>query len=98
MYFYSGNDYITDFNLGGNWPSAAGPFVASQDGQKTHLAEVRLCESRARQSASREKWQSFVKKAAEESPNKLYKWVRGSTKVWDLEVQTESGWAASPGA
>eukprot|EP00971_Amphidinium_carterae_P251605 4994708-Amphidinium_carterae.2 len=30
--------------------------------------------------------------------SKLFKWVRGSTKVWDLAVQTTDGWAESPGA
>eukprot|EP00971_Amphidinium_carterae_P113521 2248983-Amphidinium_carterae.1 len=41
--------------------------------------------------------EKFVKEAAENSPSKLFKGVRGTTKVWDLAVRTLEGWASSPG-
>eukprot|EP00971_Amphidinium_carterae_P201857 4005256-Amphidinium_carterae.2 len=81
-----------------HWPSAAGPFVATQQAQKERLEHVRLEASRSRQKASKDSWNAYVKKASEESPGKLFKWVRGTTKVWDLAIQTGDSWAASPGA
>eukprot|EP00971_Amphidinium_carterae_P069249 1370311-Amphidinium_carterae.1 len=46
--------------------------------------------------SSKEGWAKFVKEAADNSPSKLFKWVRGSTRVWDLAVRTPTGWASSP--
>eukprot|EP00971_Amphidinium_carterae_P012528 246745-Amphidinium_carterae.1 len=45
-----------------------------------------------------ESWTPSEDWVAEEPPSKLHKWVCGSTKVWELAVQTEHGYAASPGA
>eukprot|EP00971_Amphidinium_carterae_P328845 6460932-Amphidinium_carterae.1 len=81
-----------------HWPSVAGEYVASQPSQKARLEYARLDATKERQKASKEGWEKFVKEAAEDSPSKLFQWVRGSTKVWDLAVQTTDGWAASPGA
>eukprot|EP00971_Amphidinium_carterae_P043876 863398-Amphidinium_carterae.2 len=89
---------------------AAGSPSASCSGRRGKHAKQTLVEysgadnyyitassTRERQKASRDSWTAFGKQAAEESPSKLYKWVRGTTKVWDLAVQTDGGWA-SPGA
>eukprot|EP00971_Amphidinium_carterae_P317819 6318007-Amphidinium_carterae.1 len=67
------------------------------ESQRTQLEEVRLRASKDRQKASKAGWEKFVKEAAENSPSKLFKWVRGTTKVWDLAVRTPEGWASSPG-
>eukprot|EP00971_Amphidinium_carterae_P106331 2106230-Amphidinium_carterae.1 len=83
-----------------HWPSVAGPFVSTQEGQKARLEEVRLKGTKERHKASKASWEKFVKEAAETSPSKLFKWVRGTTKVWvlwDLAVRTPEGWASSPG-
>eukprot|EP00971_Amphidinium_carterae_P022424 442214-Amphidinium_carterae.2 len=79
-----------------HWPPAAGPYPSTQESQKARLEEVRLNATKERQKSSKEGWDKFVKDAAENSPNKLYKWVRGTTKVWDLAVRTPTGWASSP--
>eukprot|EP00971_Amphidinium_carterae_P022178 437504-Amphidinium_carterae.1 len=71
-----------------HWPSGAGPFVPTLEGQRTRLEEVRLRATKERQKASKVGWEKFVKEAAENSPSKLFKWVRATTKVWDLAVQT----------
>eukprot|EP00971_Amphidinium_carterae_P130642 2588109-Amphidinium_carterae.2 len=81
-----------------HWPSAAGPYVSTHKAQLEKLEQVRLEASRARQKASRDSWNAYVKQGFEESPGKLFKWVRGTTKVWDLAIQTGDSWAASPGA
>eukprot|EP00971_Amphidinium_carterae_P158352 3139194-Amphidinium_carterae.1 len=80
-----------------HWPSVAGQYLPSQESQRHRLEEVRLQASRERSRKSKEGWEKFVKESAETSPSKLFKWVRGTTKVWDLAVQTPEGWASSPG-
>eukprot|EP00971_Amphidinium_carterae_P295896 5876671-Amphidinium_carterae.1 len=80
-----------------HWPSAAGPYLSTLEGQRAQLEEVRLRSFKERQKASKAGWEKFVKEAAENSPSKLFKWVRGTTKVWDLAVRTPEGWASSPG-
>eukprot|EP00971_Amphidinium_carterae_P074844 1478988-Amphidinium_carterae.1 len=68
--------------------SVPGPYVSTQESQKARLEEVRLKATKERQKASKAGWEKFVKEAAENSPSKLFKWVRGSTRVWDLAVRT----------
>eukprot|EP00971_Amphidinium_carterae_P065708 1302360-Amphidinium_carterae.1 len=45
---------------------------------------------------SRKAWQTFVKEAWEETPRKIYKWLRGKTLVWNLAVSLDGKWAAGP--
>eukprot|EP00971_Amphidinium_carterae_P077100 1522933-Amphidinium_carterae.1 len=78
-----------------HWPSGAGPYVSTLEGQRTKLEEVRLHATKERQKESRAGWEKFVKEAAENSPSKLFKWVRGTTKVWDLAVSSPGEVAAS---
>eukprot|EP00971_Amphidinium_carterae_P046191 909346-Amphidinium_carterae.1 len=40
-----------------HWPSAAGPYVSTLEGQRTQLEEVRLRSSKDRQKASKAGWE-----------------------------------------
>eukprot|EP00971_Amphidinium_carterae_P055364 1091343-Amphidinium_carterae.1 len=78
------------------WPARLGECPPTAAAQKD-LLEGRISSRKTlKAKESRKAWQRFVKEAWEESPKKIFKWLKGKTLVWNLAVSLDGRWAAGP--